>query len=273
MNERDKTITIEARSYERSFDKRRMNFIHRYYLPRMYREKLTPADIAAIDSFMLQERKVGESLSSFSELFRGKDCCIHYIKEELTKKLTDESFIAGMTACDLYEEDCRKRVDLTDEDSNYLIKFNEQLRTFEYELRKELAAIDNELQRELEAGALFVQDYEIEAIINFILAEDDPWSEDNDDNILYEYVYCWNPKHRKAEDLFAGVDGWNDKRGATYSNLPIWQVPHCWLFHELEDHSPVPVQYLNRIGMIWTDIHSLKQSFTHVNRGKVLFTK
>jgi hypothetical protein len=113
-------------------------------------------------------------------------------------------------------------------------------------------------------------DYEIEATIYFILGETDPAFDDSDDNFLTKREICL--KHLEPENSLS--DGFDYREiGRTFPG-ELNTVPHCWLFHDLYDHSygweqpSLTLQDCLRIDSIWVDVSVRHQSTLDINSGQ-----
>ena len=100
-------------------------------------------------------------------------------------------------------------------------------------------------------------DYEIEAILCFILREDDPDYDENDDNVLTtrkKFLKCLPSIEYESRDFAEPI-----------GSAGLQAEPHCWLFHDLYDHeygtqSPrLSFHDCLRIGRIYIDVQVWQQ--------------
>ena len=105
----------------------------------------------------------------------------------------------------------------------------------------------------------FLKDYEIEAMIKFVLDKDGPDYRDNDDNIIAELdEICINLEW----ETFANGENYND------TQFTEDRMYHCWLFHSLYGHTKPRLTFRDmlRIGDIWVDIVGWYQDFIRLDR-------
>lgn len=112
----------------------------------------------------------------------------------------------------------------------------------------------------------WIDDYEIECRITFILNENDPDFKEDDDNILIELDgECYKHQDRDTSLLDDG-DNYNEYKRLDH---PISKEHHCYLFHTLDDHTGLGWSNILRIGLIWLDVNIIYQKFTEFS--KVIF--
>ncbi|MDI1232450.1 MAG: hypothetical protein PSU93_15025 [Methylobacter sp.] len=109
-------------------------------------------------------------------------------------------------------------------------------------------------------------DYEIETVLHYTLREDDPeWSEDSD-NFMTQRESSLKGAARSSSE----PDDW---REYLPSMEAINTEPHCWLFHDLYDHSygltspKVPLRDCLRLGEVWVDIVIRQQYWLNLETG------
>ena len=137
---------------------------------------------------------------------------------------------------------------LTEDERQRLVQLNSTL----FELEKKIIIAAKRLIKECKQRLKrpkenFLKDYEIEAMIKFVLDEDDPDYRDEDDNIIAELgdVYI-NPNTLTLAD----GDNYND------SEHTEDRMHHCWLYHSLYSHTMPRLTFRDmlRIGGMWVDI-------------------
>jgi hypothetical protein len=146
-----------------------------------------------------------------------------------------------------------RNVIMSPQDCNTLLALNRQLK----ELTHHLKAVAHEVIPQLEAKLAAPYDpmygYEIDAHIAYQLREDDPAYDDQDDNYLSVRHEPLKRRLWMEIEINAG-----DDRPNTPALLN--REPHCWLFHDLYDHSYgpeapcLPYDECLRIGRIVVDV-------------------
>ncbi|MFZ4538192.1 hypothetical protein [Propionivibrio sp.] len=144
---------------------------------------------------------------------------------------------------------------LSDAENSQLLALNKRL----VDVTRHLRAVAEDVTPRLEAKFADpndpMSDYEIEALIYFVLSEDDPDFDDDCDNFIAtrnEYL-----KHLPPQEFESFAE----------SNVPkgLLAEPHCWLFHDLYDHdhgidSPrISFRDCLRIGKIHVDVQVTQQ--------------
>lgn len=115
-----------------------------------------------------------------------------------------------------------------------------------------------------------LDDYEIDATLYFTLREDDPEFDEDEDNFLAQRRFSL--KHLDRE---WGLGDGHDHR-ETILHFPggLNEVSHCWLFHDLYDHSyclrqpALNLQDCLRVGSIWVDVAIRHQVTLNIKSGK-----
>lgn len=253
---------VQYRSSEHSWPER---YIHKYYLSPDLKRIIFPVDIGAIES--LQEnadRLAGDN----------PDITIYYKDLGLEKRVSGEVSRQVLEACNAYRFDCR--AELTPEEVRAALNLNDWLAEWEKKLRDDCIRLNKEMERRLRGNDSFLTDYEIEMEIDFYLRDDDPFY-DNDDTNSHDWdidtslmckMECRCGKIT-AEEVTApdyrGLGDDKDHKEARHSSNPVYQVRHCFLFHELTSHLYVPLKHLSRIGRVFTDIRVWHQNGTMVD--------
>lgn len=164
--------------------------------------------------------------------------------DELTK-LFDEEADAGAE-------------DFTPAEVDDLIRLNQRLSELEHYLR----AFGDQESAKLEARIADpndpLQDYEIEAEIAYVLREDDPAFDEDDENYLTTRKYISLKRSDRKQERLA--DGQNHREIRASFPERINALSQCWLFHDLYDHgygleSPeLSLWDCLRVGSLWVDI-------------------
>jgi len=152
---------------------------------------------------------------------------------------------------DLYEVE-----DLSQIQRASLIKLNKTLIKLEKQILPELNQLHLLGKQRVEDGSDWVEDYEIDSYITFILKESDPHFDDDFDNILVQ-LHERVVKHSLLDD----DENHNEFQ---YRNHPMSDEYHCWLYHCLYDHTDLGWSNILRIGETWLDINIEYQRFTTV---------
>lgn len=159
---------------------------------------------------------------------------------------------------------------LSDDEVAGLLRLNRRLSDLERYLQNAAQDLTPRLEAKLADSNDGMADYEIEATLHFVLREDDPEFDDSEDNFLTVRKEDLKRIYRLADD--------KDHR-----DLPMRQLKgerHCWLFHDLYDHSyglrapRVPLCECLRIGTAWVDIVIRQQYWLNIDTGKwISFSK
>jgi hypothetical protein len=140
---------------------------------------------------------------------------------------------------------------------------NEKLSEIEKQIKRDSERLCQQCQSMLSDGS--IDDYEIRCSICFFLDESDPDFMDADDNILANLKF----------DLKFGFDreGLDDGENHSYfrkiNGHPLQRERHCFLFHQLYDHTGIDWDDLPRIDSVWVDIKVVYQNFYHLKRRDV----
>ena len=193
-------------------------------------------------------RSAGKGLpSEFAEVHSAVVRCQENI-QELSAKL-EAAYEANETLRDNWWGES-----LTDDDIHQLLALNRQLRDIAPFLRSVADDVRPRLESKVADPNDRMYDYEIEAQIDFILREDDPEYDEDDDNILTtrnESLRRQTEGHRIDYERI-GPDG-------------LRAEPHCWHFHDLYNHdygeeSPsLSFRDCLRIGTILIDVQVWQQ--------------
>ncbi len=140
---------------------------------------------------------------------------------------------------------------LSDEQNTFLFKFNRQLSNIEKEIKNEATKLVNVSEDKISDPSEWIDDYEIECFITFILKKEDQYFNEYDDNIL---VQLW--EDCKHKDWKWGIgDNNNHNDFQHWARHPMRKEQHCWLYHSLYDHTDLGWVNILRIGSVWVDIN------------------
>lgn len=246
--------TIKEKSYSSNMFTEHMSLLHRYYLDRTLRERITIRDLTAIYHDTLQVEMGDKSKEDIKQ-----SCIIEYTDENMLKFISAEDFQTCMQGIEKYNKDLKGH-DLTQPEIEAILTFNNNLRQLEKMLLRDGKVIYDHLvaQGWKAKCEVFEKDFEMEAKIDFLLKEDDPAFDDGSDNIVSTAIeICFKllveQSCKQGKDYHGIGDDLdhNDARG--FSKHPVYAVKHCYLFHELISHNHVPLKFIPRIGDIWVD--------------------
>ena len=150
---------------------------------------------------------------------------------------------------------------LADSEIAQLVALNRRLSGISNHIRQVKDEVTPLLQAKVADPNDLMMDYEIDAVIDYVLREDDPDYAPDDDNIL-------TTRHLSLSvDLPSDAMDWSE----SIMQTDLRAKPHCWLFHDLYDHdygreSPrVPFRDCLRIGHIFVDVIVRQQYEFQVN--------
>lgn len=259
-----KRIDISPLDYQRESE-----YIHKYYIPRALQKEVTRQDVAALYSIYDSEGS-GEKLSSNIRSIMSKGAVIFYKDRCCEKSLCAAHVAAVLAAVKTYTKERWARP--SDEDICSAMRINKRLARLETRIKKECISLNNSLQERLAKGDKFLKDYEIEVEISYYMDCDHPeYYEDANAEIMmsqksYEYAKGITETEVSKKDYW-GIGDRKDHNDAP-RDYPLSVFRHCYLFHELLDHYPVPLKHFSRIGDIWTDIRVDYQNVLRLRRRK-----
>jgi len=150
---------------------------------------------------------------------------------------------------------------LNEREKVWLRGLNGILRQLEDKYYPIMAAKHQELQARVADPSDWLLDFNLGYLITFYLREDDPEYDEDDDSILMEikqrFIQLESPD-RDPEQVW----GFGDKK-VHHADQDIFlsDQPHCYLYHELYDHSSLDWRDLLRIGGMWLDIKIDEQTW------------
>ena len=194
-------------------------------------------------------RNAAEDLASeFDELHMAVITCQESI----------QSLAAKLEACfdaDEMRRKCCWNEELSDAEIARLLVLNRRLMDLTRHLRSVAEDVTPRLEARLADPDDPMFDYEIEAVIQFTLLEDDPDYAEDDDNFLTTRTESLKCLRLQDDEDFGGA----------IPQKRLLAEPHCWLFHDLHDHdhgieSPrLSFHDCLRIGSIWVDVQVWQQ--------------
>lgn len=193
--------------------------------------------------------KYRDAHKTVEEILRGRSWRLFdYIESAYIKKFSDKS-------------------KLTEEEKKKLIELNNTLSDLEKRINREAERIAVECDKRIGSPEEeFLKDYEIEFEVMYFLREDDPAYNEESDNTLAKFSHNWIKEEKIV--LETGYN-WNEMAHMGQEEQADHDY-HCWLFHELYDHSRprLTKKDLLRIGSVWVDISLIYQHCFDLKDGK-----
>jgi hypothetical protein len=160
--------------------------------------------------------------------------------------------------------------EFTVDEINRLISFNQRLAELELYLYELGDKESTQLAARVSDPNDSLDDFEIEATLYFILREDDPDFDEDEDNFLTQRHISI-----KRIDREYGLGDEVDHR-ETYRNFPggLNEVRHCWLFYDLYTNSrgleqpSITMRDCLRVDSIWVDVAVHHQATLDIKSGK-----
>jgi hypothetical protein len=144
-------------------------------------------------------------------------------------------------------------IDLLDYQRDFLKSLNSKLMDIESILKHEIQRLVSEGKKRIQNRNDWVQDYEIDCFVTFVLKEDDPGYDGKSDNIL---VQLWEGD--KYEDWEWGIgDEKNHNEFQNWENHPMKDEFHYWLYRCL--YSKLNWIDIMRIGQVRIDVQIIYQ--------------
>ena len=249
-------LTIVDRDFNLHGCRHYAALMHRYFLPRRFREAVLEQDLAA-----LYYAYLGAEMSA-SWLARIADgCTIIYRQQNMHKPMNKSTARACVRAVRAYEEDRYRR--LGRKEIAAILDLNERLREEEVFILAEALASYDKLVAEGWHGK--GRDFEIDLDIMFMLREDDPAYEDDDENLVFHLDF--EPLKPMIKDKISGFNKSGVGDGCDYRTREdlelqeeeVYKVPHGYLFHQLMHTYCIPLPIIARIGEYFVQIKILKQ--------------
>lgn len=244
-------------------------YIHKYYIPRALQKEVTWQDVAGLCSFYYSEES-GEKLSSNIRSIVSKGAVLFYTDLCCEKHLCAAHVVAILAAVKAYNKDRWDRL-VSDEELHAALRMNTRLTSLERKIKKECISLNKSLQERLAKGDKFLKDYEIEVEISYYMDRDRPeYYEDANAEIMMSHgVTVYAKDITETEVSKKDYWGIGDRKNHNDAppDYPLSVFRHCYLFHELFSHSPVPLKHFSRIGDIWTDIRVDYQNVLRSRKG------
>lgn len=254
-------MEMEIKSYGHGLRSKEGSYIHRHYLPKQFRDELQPEDITVLYDKILSDYW-DKSLEEIHANMLDGPCSIRYRAERLTKEIPCDLLKAAIDACVQYSRD-DSDYSLTAVETDFLIALNDRLRKLEDDIDSGCYRLNQEMQKRQKQSEPFLNDFEIKVMRRYQLRDSHLLYRDDDDNFIYEVQHWRTFSHddQMEEKNMQGCEheemDWNNAYSATNPqilNNPLFNMPNCWLFHELQSHSRVPLKHLCNIGTILVEI-------------------
>jgi hypothetical protein len=167
------------------------------------------------------------------------------------------------------DTDIADKKEFTEDEINRLISFNQRLAELELYLCNVGAKECSQLDERVADPSDPLDDYEIEAKLYFILNEDDPEFDEDEDNFLTQRHISL-----KRIDREYGIGDGIDHR-VPHRNFPggLNEVRHCWLFKNLYENSygleqpSLSLYDCLRVDSIWVDVAVHRQATLDIKSG------
>lgn len=200
-----------------------------------------------------RQLRVVDELANFPNLQAPLEACVDVANVMTTALLRARDAVDHARQID--QTQCRGKADaLSENDIEKLLMLNRHLTS----ITKYLQTLDADLKPCLEARLADqndpVNDSGIVARIEYVLREDDPEFDESDDNLL-----TVREENLECSAMFDPDDDWGEHLSGQAS--AVNGTPHCWLFHDLYDHSygrtnsrAMSLRECLRIGKIFIDV-------------------
>lgn len=202
----------------------------------------------------------------------GKDLKVRERLVYLTESAREIVDATSLLVCRLERLDSKLRkphLGIKGDQVDPLLLLNRRLAEIEHLLDQVKQDVQPELLSKVADEGDPMSDFELEAKINYVLKESDPDWDDDSDNIL--------TSRRNGITFGKGVEKMSSERDFCEHMPglePISVEPHCYLFHDLYDHSygmaeqRLSFEECARVGEIWIDVVIRQQYFMNVETGE-----
>ena len=159
--------------------------------------------------------------------------------------------------------------DFSPEDIDRLVRLNARLGFLQAYLHRVDQAVCAQMRARIADPDDPLDDFEIDVTLSFMRREDDPEIDDDSDNFL-------TTRQTSMKGFDTDAPRLDEDFRETIRRFPgrLNTIPHCWLFHDLYDHSyglSQPALSLSdclRIGQIWVDIGVRHQATLDIDSGE-----
>ena len=243
-------------------------YIHKYYVPQELKKLVTQQDIDAIyytetSLWAIKPEEVEQFLATV------EDYTIHYEIAGTKKTISKDIVIEVLKACLAYIDDCYSP--LKPKEVSAALEMNRKLIELEKIIQKECIRLNKELKKRLTENDGFLADYEIDIHISFCINEDNPLFDEDDcgeSEIMYEVeeIGKFITEEKVSCEDYTGIGSDHNWTEVPDPDHPIRKERHCWLFHCLYGHSPLPHKDITLIDYIATDIKVHYQNWFEINK-------
>jgi len=150
---------------------------------------------------------------------------------------------------------------LTRSQRQQLHLLNKKLIDIEKKLKTDILNLHLIAEKRIKDPLDWIEDYEVEIYITFLLSEDDSYYDEDLDNILVQLTE-YSPKYLDVNHISDGV---NHSEFQHWDNHIMQKEHHCWFYHCLYDHTDLGWVDILRIGSIWVDVAIEYQRIVDLN--------
>lgn len=147
---------------------------------------------------------------------------------------------------------------LSDDDVRRCDGINNRLRELEAILHARAMTLDAELSRRVADLDDWLDDYEIDAVFDFVLCNKDPAFRDDSDNILLRTVLQLKVVRGCEREYEYGFGALRVHHGEL--GYDVTDQPHCWTYHDLYNHQGLYWFEIVRIGTILAELQVWEQT-------------
>lgn len=157
-------------------------------------------------------------------------------------------------------DSAQDKYEFTTDEINQLLDFNERLAELEHYLCDVGAKEELRFAARVSDSNDPLNDYEIDATLYFILREDDPEFDEDEDEDEDNFLTRRTMSLKQLDKKWGLGDGKDHRISIPHFPDRLNEIAHCWLFHDLYDHSyglaqpALTLQDCLRVGSIWIDI-------------------
>lgn len=149
--------------------------------------------------------------------------------------------------------------DLSTSQLKVLVKLNSELVAIERLIESEMTKLISVGKERVDDPDDWVQDFEVDSDINFILSKNDSAFNGYEDNILVQLT-AYRNKLISPSEIFSNKVNHNEYQ--YWDGHVMQDENHCWLYHCLYDHTDLGWSNILRIGYIDIDIKIVYQKHT-----------
>jgi hypothetical protein len=149
---------------------------------------------------------------------------------------------------------------MTHEQHNKLQRLNVSLDDIEKRLMLALQPQVDALQMRVDDPEDYLQEFDCEVVLCFLVGEGDPdYDAENDDNCIIKREHCFNIIKTMRDHQLHDDINWNEFEN--WENHPMRDDVHCWLYHDLYDHTHIGWANILRIEEISVNVKFFQQGW------------